>query len=120
LQFAKYEHFSAATKPDDTQRTTSLIPLGPKGNFPLVPKSRSLSDPLSDNLARSILWQAADSVIASCLKKATPCYTDGEIDATRLVLNGAGQNPGTGRTTAPTLIALKDQLCQGINGHVAE
>jgi hypothetical protein len=54
------------------------------------------------------------------LKKATPCYTDGEIDATRLVLNGAGQNPGTGRTTAPTLIALKDQLCQGINGHVAE
>ena len=59
-------------------------------------------------------------MIASCLKKATPCYTDGEIDATRLVLSGAGQNPSTGRATAPAPMALKDQLWHGIARPVAE
>jgi hypothetical protein len=47
LQFAKYEHFSSATEADDSRRTTSLMPLGPKAIFSLVPKSHSLSVPLA-------------------------------------------------------------------------
>jgi hypothetical protein len=53
------------------------------------------------------------------LKEGDPCYTDGEIDAAGLVLNGAGQ-PSSGRASAPAPIALKDQLWQGITRPVAE